>query len=234
MPDVALGGYVGGVLAGGRRRAEVTLRRPVRLGKPYHMLAGADGTNTLQDGNEILAVSRDEPLDLEPPPSVGLEASVAASVQYVGHQHHLIPACFNCGPLRLEGDGLRIFPGRAAGSNVVAAPWTPSPSLADSRGRVKSEFVWSALDCPTIWACLVFGRPDSDERAVTARLAVELLSPILAGRPHVVMGWKMSEAGRTRIAGGSIYSTEGRLLAKARHTLATTDWGVPMGLDRWK
>jgi hypothetical protein len=132
---------------------------------------------------------------------------------------------------RPEGDGLRIFPGRVVGQDVVAAPWTPSKSLADTHGRVESEFVWSALDCPTIWALLLLGRPDTDERAVTAQLAVQLIAPVLASQPQIVMGWKVGEAGRARIAGGAIYSTEGRLLATAKHTLVTTDWGVPMGLN---
>jgi uncharacterized membrane protein affecting hemolysin expression len=44
------------------------------------------------------------------------------------------------------------------------------------------------------------------------------------------MGWEVTETERIRVAGGAIYSTDGRLLAMAKHTLVTTDWGVPMGL----
>ena len=234
FPDVALGGYVGGVLARGRPKAEVTLRRPVRPGVAYQEIAGPDGTNGLQDGNDILAVVRDASVDLDVPPPVGLDDGKVASEKYVGHRRHLVPNCFNCGPLRAVGDGLRIFPGRVSGRDVVAAPWTPSSSLADTGGQVRSEFVWSALDCPTIWALVLLGRPDSDEKAVTARLAVEHISPIRTGEPQIVMGWKVNESGRTRVAGGAIYSPDGRLLATARHTLVTTDWGVPMGLNRWQ
>jgi hypothetical protein len=211
----------------------VTLRRPVRLGRPYQTVAGPDDTKTLQDGNDIFAVARYASVDLEVPQPVELEASKTASEQYVGHRRHLVPACFNCGPFRLEGDGLRIFPGKVPGRDVVSAPWTPSASLADSSGRVESEFVWAALDCPTIWALVLLGRPDTDEKAVTARLAVELISPVLAGQPQIVIGWKVTEEGRSRVAGGAICSTDGRPLAVARHTLVTTDWGVPMGLNHW-
>jgi hypothetical protein len=234
FPDVALGGYVGGVLSRGRAKAEVTLRRPVRLGKQYQMVAMPDGTEALQEGNDVLAVVRDTSVDLQPPQPVGLEASKIASADYVGHRRHLIPTCFVCGPSRPEGEGLRIFPGIVAGCDVVAAPWTPSVSLANSNGTVESEFVWSALDCPSIWALVLLGMADSDEKAVTARLAVELISPILARQPSVVVGWKVSETGRTRVAGGAIFSTDGQLLATARHTLVTTDWGVPMGLNHWQ
>lgn len=211
----------------------MSLRRPVRLGTPYQVAAGPDDSITLQDGDGVLAVAQEASLDLGVPRSAGLEAARAASATYVGHRHHLIPTCFNCGPLRPEGDGLRVFTGRVVGQEVVAAPWTPFASLADSSGRVEPEFVWSALDCPTIWALILLGDPDSNELAVTARLAVELISPVKAGEPHIVMGWKAGEKGRTRVAGGAIYSADGRLLAKARHTLVTTDWGVPMGLSRW-
>jgi len=234
FPDVALGGYVGGVLSRGRAKAEVTLRRPVRLGKQYQMVAIPEGADALQEGNEILAVARDASVDLQPLHSVGLEDSKIATGNYVGHRRHLVPTCFVCGPSRLEGDGLRIFPGIVAGRDVVAAPWIPPISLADSNGTVESEFVWSALDCPTIWALVLLGRADSDEKVVTARLAVELISPVLAEQPQVVVGWKVNETGRTKIAGGAIFSTDGQLLAMAKHTLVTTDWGVPMGLNHWQ
>ena len=50
-------------------------------------------------------------------------------------------------PKREPGDGLRIFPG-PLGNKGVAATWTPDASLCDTSGKVKPEFLWSALDCP--------------------------------------------------------------------------------------
>jgi hypothetical protein len=235
FPDIALGGYVGGVLAHTRAKAEIQLRRPVRLGRPYQKMVLPDGTEALQEGSDVFAVARDASVDLEPPRPVGLEASEIASLDYVGHHRHFVTNCFVCGPSRSEGDGLRIFPGIITGrEDIVAAPWMPSMSLANSSGIVGSEYTWSALDCPSIWALILLGRADSDERAVTSRLAVELISPIIAGQPQVVMGWKVSETGRMRVAGGAIFSPEGKLRAIAKHTLVTTDWGVPLGLDRWR
>jgi hypothetical protein len=234
FPDIALGGYVGGLLARGRPNFEVTLRRPVKIGKPYEMMESPDGTRSLLEGGDILALAREASVDLEPPKQVGLEESKAASRDYVGHRRHLVPTCFNCGPLRAEEDGLRIFPGNVPRRDVVAAPWTPAESLGNSNGLVESEFIWSALDCPTIWALVLRGQPDSQDRAVTARLAVELISRVQVGQPCIVMGWKVSEIDRTRVAGGAIYSSNGQLLAIARHTLVTTTWGVPMGLNNWR
>ena len=234
FPDIALGGYVGGILAHGRAKAEVTLRRPVRLGKPYQTVEGSGGVRILKDGENVIAEAREASVDLEVPLSVGVELSRSASKRYLGHRKHLIPSCFNCGPSRPEGDGLRIFPGIVAERGVVAAPWVPSSTLAGASGEVSPEFIWSALDCPTIWALVLLGKPDTDEKAVTGRLAVDLTSPAIAGEPHVVMAWREGESGRTRVAGGAIYSANGRLVAKAKHTLVTTDWGVPMGLNHWQ
>lgn len=234
LPDIALGGYVGGVLSRGRPTSEVQLRRPVKIGKLYETVDNLDGTRSLQEGSEVLAVIRDSVLDLELPQPIGLEETEAAAKEYVGYRKHLVPNCFNCGPLRSEGDGLRIFPGKVTGSNVVAAPWTPAKWLGDSSGRIEPEFIWSALDCPTIWALILHGQPESKDMAVTASLAVKLITPIQAGRPHIVMGWKISEIERNKVAGGAIYSAEGQLCATAKHTLVKTSWGVPMGLNSWR
>jgi hypothetical protein len=52
IPGVALGGYVGGLLARELDGGEVTLRRPVPLGKPLRLLGAEDGTTA---GGAILS-----------------------------------------------------------------------------------------------------------------------------------------------------------------------------------
>src|SRR5579864_5905285 len=103
FPDIALGGYVGGLLARGRPSSEVLLRRPVKIGKQYQTVNNSDGTRSLQEGDDVLAVVRDSSFDLQPPQPIGLEESKAASQEYVGYRKHFVPNCFNCGPLRSEG-----------------------------------------------------------------------------------------------------------------------------------
>jgi len=120
------------------------------------------------------------------------------------------------------------------GRELVAAPWTPHPSLADAAGDVRSEFIWAALDCPTIWAAVFASPQGSEERVVTHRLAVARSAPVRAGVPHVVVGWLLAREPRAVLAGGAIFSAQGRPLALARHTLALAAWGVPLGLDRWR
>lgn len=234
IPEIALGGYVGGLLARGRRKAEATFLRPVQLAKEYRMFAGTDGTIVLKDEDKVLVVTREATLDIESRESVEFEACQRAAEGYIGHKWHPFPTCFVCGPSRSEGDGLRIFPGVVAGRDLVAAPWTPAESLKDPDGIVESQFVWSALDCPTIWAFLLCGDQDSKDMAVTAKLAVELISPVQVKQQHIVLGWMESETDQMRVAGGAIYSEDGQLRAVAKHTLVTTSWGVPMGLNYWR
>ena len=232
--DIALGGYVGGLVARGRVSAEVTLRRPVRLSTPYELTEGEDGSASLSDQKGPLAVVRDDEVRVDTPDPVGLEESRTASRSYLGFVKHLIPTCFVCGTDRPEGDGLRIFPGPVVGRDVVAAPWTPSRSLAESDGRVRPEFVWSSLDCPSIWALVHRSPPDDSTRVVTVRVAVRRLRPVIAERPHVVMGWKIGASERGQVAGGAVFDEDGQLAAVARHTLVATDWGVPLGRELWK
>ena len=232
LEGIALGGYVGGRLAG-ERAAEVTLLRPTPVGRPLRLEDREDGTTVLLDGGAPLASARPLDFDLDVPAPVPLEVGAEAAVGYCGFRRHLFPGCFVCGPERAEGDGLRIFPGAVPGRDLVAAPWTPDRSLADGDRTLAPEFLWSAVDCPSIWALIHCAAPDSGERVVTARRALRPLAPVPVGKPCVVTGWAIGAQGRFRIAGAAVHSAEGRLLAVARHTLATTDWGVPLSPSAW-
>jgi hypothetical protein len=238
IPGVALGGYVGGLLARGQDGAEVTLRRPVPLGKPLRFEASEDGATALLDGDETLASARPQPrLELDVPSAVTPEEALAASrrsLQLSPAYRHPFPGCLVCGAGREEGDGVRLFAGPVVGRDVVAAPWTPHPAFADPAGMVRPEFVWAVLDCPTIMALVFQSTPDASERVVTGRLAVVRSGPVRAGEPHVVVGWSAGRQGRAFVAGGAVLSPDGERLALARHTLVPTSWGVPLGLESWR
>ncbi len=234
FPQIALGGYVGGLLAGGSMGAEAVFRRPVPLGQNLRREEQSGGETALLDGTELLAKARPLRVDLSPPFPVRFEESETAARGYPGFGRHLFPNCFACGPQREQGDGLRVFPGPVADREVVASPLTPSRNLAGKDHVVAPEYVWSVLDCPSIWALVMQEPSDSSERAVSARMAVQQLAPIVAGAPHVVMAWPIARDARTRTGGGAILSTTGDACAVARHTLAVTDWGVPLNLAHWK
>jgi hypothetical protein len=99
------------------------------------------------------------------------------------------------------------------GRSVVAAPWTPPGD-----GPVADELVWAALDCPSGWAVDEFSR----EGVLLGRLAARLVTPVVGGEPHVVLGWPVGEDGRKRFAGSAVFGGDGSVRAFARST-----WLVP-------
>jgi hypothetical protein len=231
---IALGAYVGGVLARFvEGAARVRLRRPVRMGRPLDVDDRRPAAAALRDGEDVLAEASATTLRLDPPEPVTEAEAEAASRAYPGHRRHLFPGCFCCGPDRASGDGLRIFPGRVEGRDAVAAPWIPHAVDADERGVVRSEIVWAAFDCPQLWALMLSAPTDSAERVVTGELEAQLLGPVLAEEGHVVVAWPMGRDERKLFAGAAVYSKEGSLLGLARQTAVVTGSGVPLGRDHW-
>lgn len=251
MPGFVLGGYAAGILAarlGGS--ATVFLRAPLALGKRVRI----DGVDPLLlTGTEGRVIAEAVPLELPAMriPTVTVDDAAAASEGFAGHRRHLFPTCFCCGPARPVGTGLRIFPGAVQGGTVVAAAWTPAaatwlgnagrsaptvrqdPELAGSADAVPIEIIWSALDCPAIWALVLSLDPRTADEAVTGRLDVELRAPIAIGQTCVVTGWPLEAEGRKRIAAAAVLSAEGEPLVIARQTMVVTGRGVPLGLERW-
>ena len=82
-PGVANGGFVSGslaALAGGA--AEVTLRRPVPLGRPLPVRHGGGGILVVEDGGVLVAEARRVGVAMEPlavPAAVTAEAAEAAA-----------------------------------------------------------------------------------------------------------------------------------------------------------
>jgi hypothetical protein len=230
--DVALGGYVGGLLAAQLGRpAQVSLRAAVPMGRPLATQQPTPERIVLMEGGVRLAEAETAGLQLEVPDAVSLAEAEKASAAYPGFFAHPVPECFCCGPDREPGDGLRIFPGPLADRGVVAAPWVPDPSLTDGEGHVLPQFVWAALDCPQLWSLMVSSPPDSDERAVTAAMAVRQGTAVKGGEPHVVMAWPAGREGRSLFSGGAVFSADGDLLVAARQrAVVVFGRGVPLGL----
>jgi hypothetical protein len=204
-PGSANGGYACGLvseaLGGG---FEVTLRRPPPLDVNLDLVG-----NELRQGDVVIAEARRNAAPLDAVDPVSLEDARAASKRYAGFEHHAYPTCFTCGPAR--DDGLAVFAApveRRAG--VVASPWTPQ--------QVRPEIIWAALDCPAGWAVDDFQR----EGVLLGRMAAAIQRVPQAGEPHVVVGWRIGEDGRKRLAGSALFAADGELLAAARST-----WIVP-------
>ena len=226
FPEHALGGYVAGVLARtiDASAVEIRLERPVSVGDDV-TVAG----DTLMRGEERVASARPIALDLRPPRGVTRAEAEVASARYPGAAHHFFPRCFCCGPARAAGDGLRIFTGPLEGA-IVAAPWRPSD--ATDSADVPTELLWSALDCPGIWA-EVLATSGSGERVVSGSLAVVRSGAVRARDTQVVVAWPIGRDGRKIFAGAAVLSEHGNVLAVARHTLIVTERGVPLDRDAW-
>jgi hypothetical protein len=205
------GGYACGILAQYiKGAAEVTLLKPIPLGKNLTIEKKPDDSLHLLDRDTVIATAHktDFQLSLPPPPSY-LEA-VEASKKYIGFdEEYLYPDCFGCGRNRKSGDGLRIFPGRLSGRNMVASPWIPHPMLADGLGLIKDIFLWAALDCPGGIACV----GDHIQPLLLGKFAVQIKEHTKVNQPCVVTGWSIAQEGRKHFAGTALYWEDGKLLA---------------------
>lgn len=210
-PASGNGGYTCGLVAafvGGP--AEVTLRSPPPLDRPLDVLREGRRVQ-VRDGETLVAEAGPAELDLAVPAPPSYEEAEEASRDYPGFFEHAFPECFVCGPARATGDGLRIFGGPAG--DRVAAPWRPDAWLAGADGRVRPEFVWSALDCPGAFAVNALERGE----ALLGRLAATVLAQPRPGERCVVIGWQLAPHDRRkRFAGTAVYGEDAGLCGYGR------------------
>lgn len=214
-PASGNGGYSCGVLGSVIGDcAEVTLRKPPPLDTAMRV-ARDDGEWTLLDGNIVIATGHAATLNMEIPEPPSYERAEAAEADYLGYHGHVFPTCFVCGPDRSHGDGLRLFTGKVGERDVVASHWLPTPDVAGELGEVKTRVVWGALDCPTYFGGMIAGYP---KHAVLGRQIAKILSPVVVGEPHVVIGWPLEEGEKRWQGGSAIFTADGKLCAFARGT----------------
>ena len=229
-PASGNGGYVCGVVA--RHigpSAVVTLRRPIPLDTDLSIELGADGA-ILRSGDDILAEGRPERVEIGEPRAVSFDAAQGASDRVAdGDRTHPLPGCFVCGPERAPGDGLRIRPGPLDGAEeVLAAPWRPGLDLCDPDGRIAVEFVWAALDCPSVFAATV---GEASPPMLLGRLAASVRQRPRAGEPCVVTAWPTGRDGRKLYAAAALFGADGALLAGAQATWILVSREVLLGID---
>ncbi|PVC79833.1 hypothetical protein [Streptomyces sp. CS131] len=228
-PGSANGGYACGRLAALAQAsghldgcAAVTLHLPVPLDSPLtYRVTGARGH--VWHGDDLVASVAGSGAGLPAPPPVG-RGEAGAAEEAFDATGHPFPGCFVCGTERpLDGLGLR--PGPVPGSpGTVACTWTPTPDLADEEGRIRAEFVWSALDCPGGWTTDPARRP-----RVLGRMTAAVHELPLAGAPLVLVGGLERLSGRTATVGTALYgSTDGPPLAVARSVWVALD-GAALG-----
>jgi hypothetical protein len=212
-PRSGNGGYVCGRIAkhlsgtvSARLKAPPPLDTEVRL-------ESSAGYARLFDGDILIGEARTSVLEMQVPSPPSYGQAQEASASFLGFKTHTFPGCFVCGPAREPMDGLRIFPGQVAGTPTIAAPWTPDRSLADEAGILRSEFLWSALDCTGGFAVL----PLPEGLAIVlGELCTSIVGTIQVGERCVVTGWPLGTEGRKRFAGSAVYNARSQLIAQAR------------------
>jgi hypothetical protein len=130
---------------------------------------------------------------------------------------HPYPGCFVGGPDRGPGDGLGIMMGPVAGRDLAADVWCPDGSLAGPGGAVAAEFLWAALDCSGGMGA-IGNEFQGGPPWVLGRYAARQAAPVLAGEPHVVLGWRLEREGRKMLAGSAVLTSAGELAGLARAT----------------
>lgn len=212
-PGMGNGGYVSGLLAAGLGDcASVKLRAPTPLDKPLRLERG-EGRASLRDGDTLIAEASVARLDIDIPAPPPFAVAERALQSFRGHDSHLYPQCFVCGPKRGRGDGLRVFAMPVAHTAArLAAAWTPDAAFADEAGMVRSEFLWGALDCPGGFAI----DRAAQSAVVTGEITARMERPVRAGEPCVIIAWPISAAGRKHVAGSAIFTATGERCAVAR------------------
>jgi hypothetical protein len=212
-PTSGNGGYVAGLVASfAAEPVEVRLRIPPPLATPLAVVATDAGTLELRLPDRVIASATGVTVDLQVPGALLPATAVDAALHFAGFARHAFPGCFGCGPTRAPGDGLRIFPGACLheGRAVVAAPWRPDASLAGTRGRVRPEFLWAALDCPGYYAVA----PDAPVMLLGS-IACRIERVVEVGEDCVVLAWCLARDGRKRRAASALYGADGVCAARA-------------------
>ena len=211
------GGYVcGRIAAYVDGPATVTLRRPPPLETPMAVEKDEGSVRVFHDRTLIgeAAPSPDgRALEITSAVSPAEAAAAAGRARYFTDP--VFPDCFVCGRNRQAGDGLRIFPGRVAGRELWAAPWTPDASVADADRTVRPEVVWAALDCPSGIAAAEAGGVGWDTAILLGRMTASLAARTTAGDQCRVIAWPQARDGRKLTAGSALLGPGGEVLAVA-------------------
>jgi hypothetical protein len=219
-PNSGNGGYSCGRLAAFiDGPAEVTLRKPPPL-ELEMQVAREEDTVAMYAGDQLIASARPvEPWDVGAA-APAFEEAVAATGRTFDSAVHKLPMCYVCGPDREPGDGLRIFcgpldPDDSGWSGTVAAPWIPEPYMADADGRISTQYVWAALDCPTAYAS---GSPAGFPTILLGRQAVSILQRPAVGEKCIIAAQQTGRDGRKYFAEASLFNEAGIPFAHCRAT----------------
>ena len=210
-PESGNGGYTSGLLAAAAGvPVEIRLMKPPPLERPLAIREDKNGGLMLLDGKEPVATAVPKTFELEVPKPPSYTAALAAVHGFTGFKDHAYPGCFVCGPERERGDGMRIFASPMEAGRLFAAAWLPGRSLAGPDGKVKPEFMWSALDCPGF-----FATGAAKQGALLGLYAARVDRCVHVSEGCVVIGWALGHEGRKHYTGTAIFDGFGELCGRA-------------------
>jgi hypothetical protein len=213
-PGSANGGYFAGRFASfADQTVRVRLQVPPPLETELQVVSRDGGRLDVLHGEQLVATAEPAMLELEVPAPPDYVDVVAASRRFTGFHQHAYPGCFVCGTSRARGDGMRIFAGANAGKTLVAAPWVPDESLANSDGKIRPEFMSAALDCPGYYA----GRDDGAPMLL-GEFTAHVDRLVHVGESCAVIGWRIAVNGRKYEVGTALFDEDGELCGRARAT----------------
>lgn len=215
-PNSGNGGYSAGRLAAYiDGSVEVTLHKPPPLQQMLTVDRIADGSLRLIRGIDIIATAKPAEVVLRELARPLLAEAEAAAQRTFPASRHPVPGCFVCGPGRSRHDGLRLHVGPLDAADTgwtgaLASPWRPDRNLADDAGLVRGEFVWSALDCPTAYAC---ASADGMPFILLGRQTVDVKRRPRAGELCIVVAQSRGGEGRKHFADACLYGEDGERIA---------------------
>lgn len=225
-PSSGNGGYVCGRIAKRLHgTGAVRLKAPPPLNTEVRLESDIDSAR-LFHGTTLIGEAKRAELAVALKPAPAYEQAQIASCTFAGFKTHRFPGCFVCGPERSLGDGLRIFPGQVAESEVIASSWIPQACLEDENGMVATEFIWAALDCSSGFAVLPL--PEG-VAIVLGELCTSIMGTLSIEQPCVVTAWPLGGEGRKRFAASAVHTDQGRLIASARAVwveVPSAAWGA--------
>jgi hypothetical protein len=208
-PHSAHGGYICGLIAAATgANVRVRLYRPPPLQKNMQLVVRAPDEWRVMENGETVASAVCTHVQVHVPRAPTYVAAMDASLHFPGLKQAVFAECFVCGTARQRGDGLRVFAGPIAHSNVYAAPWLPQADVCDDRGKVKPEFIWSVLDCPGYYASFRDLRP-----ALLGEFTVHIDRLVHKDEACVIIGWPILIEGRKHKVGTALFDEKGERCA---------------------
>lgn len=222
-PGCGNGGYIAGLLAGFiDGDAEVRINSSFPVETPLVIKDSANGGIDTWLGDRVIGSARPATCQLEIPPPPDPQTARRASEHSVFLHASDAGGCYVCSPLRETGDGLGLHIGaldhladKPMGENLVAALWSPTSDLADAAGNVEDIYVWSALDCPGVYALKL--RYPQLGTVVLGSCTASIKSALRVEQQYIVTAWQSAPHEQRKLhAGVAIHSVRGELMAFAK------------------